>query len=384
MITGIIGATGYAGAELTRILSAHPKVEKLILSSVSYEGGKIQDIYPNFLKRIDSPLLKAEDVVASSDVVFSALPHAVGEPFAAACIKRKIHFIDLSADFRFDDDEETYTAWYGKNYQFPELHKNSIYGLPEMNRQKIVDSAAIGPVIIGNPGCYPTGASLGIMPALVNDLAGRTFNPYRRHTDRLGPIIIDAATGTSGGGRELSRSFHYSECADSVTPYKVSGHRHCPEISRNLDAMSSKTNAPSCMVIFTPHIVPMSRGILSTIYIPLSEKWRVTGDYSDKVRMPSKDIVELNNKIRDIYIDFYKNEPFIRVLPNGITSSTNKVRQSNYCDISVHVDIYGSTLIVITAIDNMIKGAAGQAVQNMNILFGFKETDGLEAIPMVF
>jgi len=390
MTAGIIGATGYAGAELTRLLSAHPKIEKLILSSVSHEGENIQDIYPNFLKRINNPLLKAEDVVASSDVVFSTLPHAVGEPFAAACMKRKIHFIDLSADFRFDDDEETYAAWYGKNYQFPELHKNSIYGLPELNRQKIKESASFGPVIIGNPGCYPTGASLGIMPAILNNLAGRTFNPYRRHTDRLGPIIIDAATGTSGGGRELSRSFHYSECADSVTPYKVGSHRHCPEISRNLDAMSSKANVPSCMVIFTPHIVPMSRGILSTIYIPLSEKFRISpvddaaGEQSGKVRPPSKNIVELNNKIRDLYIDFYKNEPFIRVLPNGVTSSTNKVRQSNYCDISVHVDIYGSTLIVITAIDNMIKGAAGQAVQNMNILFSFKETDGLEAIPMVF
>ncbi|MCL2277410.1 MAG: N-acetyl-gamma-glutamyl-phosphate reductase [Treponema sp.] len=390
MIAGIIGATGYAGAELTRLLSAHPKVEKLILSSVSYEGEKIQDVYPNFLNRIDSPLLKAEDVIASSDVVFSALPHAVGEPYAAACVKRKIHFIDLSADFRFDDDEETYTAWYGKNYQFPELRKNSIYGLPELNRQKIKDRASLGPVIIGNPGCYPTGASLGIMPAVINNLAGRTFNPYRRHTDRLGPVIIDAATGTSGGGRELSRSFHYSECADSVTPYKVASHRHCPEISRNLDAMSSMANAPSCMVIFTPHIVPMSRGILSTIYIPLSENWRVSavrdeeGANSHKIRMPSKNVVDLNNKIKDLYIDFYKNEPFVRVLPNGVLSSTNKTRHSNFCDISVHVDVYGSTLIVITAIDNMIKGSAGQAVQNMNILFGFKETDGLEAIPMPF
>ena len=384
MIAGIIGATGYAGAELTRLLSGHPRIDKLLLSSVSFEGEKIQDVYPNFLGRIDNPLLKAEDVIASCDIVFSALPHAVGEPFAAACMERKIHFIDLSADFRFDDDEETYQEWYGKKYQFPELHKKSVYGLPEMNRQLIKNSAAKGPVIIGNPGCYPTGASLGVFPALVKGLCGRVFNPYRRHTDRTGPVIIDAASGTSGGGREPSRSFHYSECADSVAPYKVASHRHSPEISRNLDMMAAKGKAPSCQVIFTPHLAPMNRGILSTIYIPLQEEWRVTAGRDEKVRLPSEEIAEKTEEIRTLYADFYRDEPFVRVLPKGIAAATNRVRQSNYCDISVHVDINGCTLIVITAIDNMVKGAAGQAVQNMNILLGFDETDGLGAIPMLF
>jgi len=368
MIAGIIGATGYAGAELVRLLSGHPKIDKLVLSSVSFEGEKIEDIYPNFLGRVSGQLLKAEDVIASSDVVFAALPHAVGEPFAAACMERKIHFIDLSADFRFDDDEAVYTAWYGKKYQYPELHKNSIYGLPELNRQKIKALAEKGSVIVGNPGCYPTGASLGAFPALAKGLYG------------CGSLIVDSVSGTSGGGREPSRSFHYSECADSVSPYKIASHRHSPEIARTLAAMAGGNPAPQ--VIFTPHLAPMSRGIISTIYIPLSAEWRVT---PDDVRLPlTKEMEAKTSEIRALYADFYKDEPFVRVLPSGLTPATNRVRQSNYCDISVNLDINGSTLIVTTAIDNMVKGAAGQAIQNMNILFGFDERAGLQAIPALF
>ena len=368
MIAGIIGATGYAGAELVRLLSGHPKIEKLVLSSVSFEGEKFEDIYPNFLGRVSASLLKAEDVIAASDVVFSALPHAVGEPFAAACMERKIHFIDLSADFRFDDDEAVYSAWYGKMYQYPELHKKSVYGLVELNRRKIKELAAKGSVIIGNPGCYPTGASLGAFPALAKGLSGG------------GTIIVDSASGTSGGGREPSRAFHYSECADSVAPYKVASHRHSPEIARNMAAMAAGSPAPQ--VIFTPHLAPMSRGILSTIYVPLSQKWRVTPDGANMP--PSKEIEAKTEEIRALYADFYKDEPFVRVLPAGLAAATNRVRQSNYCDISVNVDLNGSTLIAVTAIDNMVKGAAGQAVQNMNILFGFDEKTGLEAIPALF
>jgi len=391
MNAGIIGASGYAGAELTRLLYRHPNVSKLILSSISYEGENIEDLYPNFLGRISGPLLKAEDVIASSDVVFSALPHAVGESYAAASMEKGIHFIDLSADFRFDDDEQTYTAWYGKKYQFPHLHKKSIYGLVELNRQKMKEAAAKGPVIIGNPGCYPTGASLGIMPALCN----KVFRD--NHQDECPciynnlsniPIIINAVTGTTGGGREPSKSFHYSECADSVAPYKVASHRHSPEISRSLQAMAAKGNIPPPQVIFTPHLAPMNRGILSTIYIPLSEKWRVSkadkAAPSEVTGLPSKEIEEKTNEIRKLYDDFYKDEPFVRVMPKDVIASTGRVRHSNFCDISVHIDINGSTLIVVTAIDNMVKGAAGQAVQCMNVLFGFKETDGLETIPMLF
>ncbi|MCL2719743.1 MAG: N-acetyl-gamma-glutamyl-phosphate reductase [Treponema sp.] len=371
MIAGIIGATGYAGAELLRLLNGHPKITGFNLSSVSFEGEKIEDIYPNFLGRISSVLQKAEDVIASSDVVFSALPHGVGEKYAEACIGRKIHYIDLSADFRFGDDEVIFNDWYGKKYDFPNLHKDSIYGLPELNRQKIKELTSKGAVIIGNPGCYPTGALLGVYAALSKGLV----------CDSDTPVIVNSASGTSGGGREPARSFHYSECADSTAPYKIASHRHSPEIARHM-AFMTPAGAKPPKVIFTPHLVPMNRGILSTIYISLSEKWRITPVNNNL--QPSKEIKEKTLEIRQLYSDFYKDEPFVRVLPDGVTAATNRVRQSNYCDISVHIDINGSTLIVATAIDNMVKGAAGQAVQNMNILFGFDETDGLKAIPMIF
>jgi len=370
MVAGIIGATGYAGAELVRLLSGHPKIDKLALSSVSFQGDKIENIYPNFLGVVSETLLKAEDVINVSDVVFSALPHAVGEHFGSACMDKKIHYIDLSADYRFDDDEDMYSAWYGKSYQFPQLHKKSIYGLPELNRQKVKDEAVKGPVIIGNPGCYPTGASLGIFPAITNKL-----------TDG-GVIIINAVTGISGGGREPSRSFHYPECADSIAPYKIANHRHSPEISRNLAYMAAKAGVKEPSVIFTPHLAPINRGILSTIYIPLSSKWQAVA--GKKNYPPSKEIETKTNEIQKLFADFYKDEPFVRVLPQGLAASTNRVRQSNYCDISVNVDINGSTLIVTTAIDNMVKGASGQAVQNMNIIYGFEEKCGLEAIPILF
>ena len=369
MIASIIGATGYAGAELVRLLSAHPKVEKLLLSSVSFEGKSVEEVYPHFLSNVSGPLVKAEEAIASSDIVFAALPHAVGESFAAACIERKISFIDLSADFRFGEDEDVYAAWYGKTYQFPDLRKHSIYGLPELNREKIKKLSEQGTVIIGNPGCYPTGASLAAFPALAKGLASPE-----------GQIIVDAISGVTGGGREPSRSFHFAECADSISSYKTSSHRHSPEIANNFKNMA-KTGAAT-QVIFTPHLAPVNRGILSTVYIPLDKKWRVTRE--GPVMPPSKEIEEMTSEFYNTYREFYKDEPFVRVLPLGVNPATNRVRQSNFCDICVSLDLSGSTLIVISAIDNMVKGAAGQAVQNMNIIFGFDEKTGLEAIPALF
>jgi N-acetyl-gamma-glutamyl-phosphate reductase len=387
MKAGILGATGYAGAELVRILCRHPEIDSLSLSSVSFEGEKIEDVYPNFRGVISAPLVKAEEVIAAVDVVFAALPHGVGEPYALACIEKGIPFIDLSADFRFDEDEATFSAWYGKPYQFPELRKKSVYGLPELNRERIRKSTAAGPVIIGNPGCYPTGASLGAFPALAKGLA-----------EISATIIVDSASGVSGGGREPSRSFHYPECADSVAPYKVGCHRHTPEVARNFEAMAATGVTPyRPAVIFTPHLVPVNRGILSTIYIPLARETPHRG--STEPRFPSatphRGSTEPRfpsawrgdsaaEEIRILYSNFYKDEPFVRVLPANVTAATGRVRHSNYCDISVHLDHGGTTLIVITAIDNMVKGAAGQAVQNMNVVFGFNERAGLEMIPSSF
>ena len=377
MKAGILGATGYAGAELVRILAAHPEIDSLVLSSVSFEGEQIENVYPNFWGRISAPLLKPEEVTASADVVFAALPHGVGEPYAKKCAERFIPFIDLSADFRFDDDEETFSAWYGKPYLHPELRERSIYGLPELNRKRIRELASSGTVIIGNPGCYPTGASLGVFPALAKGLSS-------------GRIIVDSASGITGGGREPSRSFHYPECADSAGPYKVGAHRHTPEIARNFAAMAAVSAAPNTAVpvIFTPHLIPVNRGILSTIYIPLAEplagRLAGAGKKSEKIRPPTEETENRIAEIRSLYADFYRDEPFVRVLPLGVTAATGRVRHSNYCDISVHVDHSLSALIVITAIDNMVKGAAGQAVQNMNIIFGFNEKSGLETIPALF
>jgi N-acetyl-gamma-glutamyl-phosphate reductase len=269
----------------------------------------------------------------------------------------------MSADFRFGEDGATFKKWYGKDYVFPELRKYSIYGLPELNRKKIREwgvgsRESGGSVIIGNPGCYPTGASLGAFPALAKGLAA-------------GTIIVDAASGISGGGREPSRQFHYPECADSVAPYKIGCHRHTPEIIRNFAAMAAVEGRLSPPVVFTPHLVPMNRGILSTIYIPLAEKAEENNE-------------QQVSKFHSLYADFYKDEPFVRVLPAGVIAATNRVRNSNYCDISVHLDHSGSTLIIVSAIDNMVKGAAGQAIQNMNLIFGFEEKTALASIPALF
>jgi len=373
MIVGVIGAAGYAGAELVRLLSAHPRVSSLSLGTVSREGERIENVYPNFLGKVSNPLVKPDEVVAASDLVFAALPHGVGEPYARCCLEKGVSFIDLSADFRFDGDEETFKAWYGKGYVIPELRKRSVYGLPELNRQKILELVKSGPVIIGNPGCYPTGASLGGFPALAKGIAAP------------GTIIVDAASGVTGGGREPQRSFHFPECSDSVSAYKVGAHRHTPEISRNLSEMASRSGRQAPPLIFTPHLAPMNRGILSTIYIPLVKEWQAAGGGSASApRPPSQEIEAGTAAIRELYAAFYKDEPFVRVLPQGVMASTGRVRQSNFCDISVNMDQGGTTLIVVTAIDNMVKGAAGQAIQNMNILMGFNETEGLDSIPALF
>jgi len=371
MVVGIIGAAGYAGAELVRLLAGHPRIGSLSLGSVSLEGGRIESVYPNFLGKVSCPLLKPEEVVAASDVVFAALPHGVGEPYAQACLEKGISFIDLSADFRFDDDEETFKAWYGKGYAFPELRKNSVYGLPELNRDRIKTLAASGPLIIGNPGCYPTGASLGIFPALATGLIAG------------GTVIVDAASGVTGGGREPQKSFHFPECSDSMSPYKVGAHRHLPEISRNIRNMADLFGREAVPFIFTPHLAPMNRGILSTIYIPLKEEWQ-DASIGPAPRPPSKEIEAKTLEIREVYAAFYKDEPFVRVLPQGVMASTGRLRQSNYCDISINMDQGGTMLIVVTAIDNMMKGAAGQAIQNMNIMMGFSEIEGLDIVPALF
>jgi N-acetyl-gamma-glutamyl-phosphate reductase len=326
-------------------------------------------------------LEKTEALIASCDVIFAALPHGTGEGFAAKCFERGVPYIDLSADFRFDIDEETYSAWYGIKYVRPDLHRVSVYGLPELNREKIKacgGSANIGGVIIGNPGCYPTAASLAAYPALSRGVCGD------------GTIVVDAASGITGGGREPARSYHFPECSDSMTAYAPGSHRHTPEISRNFSFMEGIDPASPRSLVFTPRLAPMNRGILCVVCLPLSDAWRCGNAPTDAPfmpnppRPPSDKIKEMTARVRDLYAEFYKNEPFVRVLPENILPATGRVRHSNFCDISVRIDQNGANLIAVSAIDNMVKGAAGQAVQNMNIVLGFEEDCGLNMIPALF
>jgi len=386
MITGIIGATGYAGAELIRLLQAHPEVSHLILASVSHVGEDITSIYPNFLGALFTKtagvLAAPDELVSKADIVFGALPAGAGETYAKTCMERGIPYIDLSADFRFDDDEESYRSWYGKSWQYPELRKRCVYGLPELNRSRIKELAASGPVIIGNPGCYPTAVSLACYPAVAgsNRSGGGAKSPAGSLQLKTGTIIADAISGVTGRGRDPERASHFPECSDSVSPYKVGSHRHTPEINRTLATMAGH----SIPLVFTPHLGPINRGILATVYFPLDAMPETGTPVITPCPARTKEVSEKETSFREQYALFYKDEPFVRILPEGLTAATNRVRQSNYCDISVHLDHSGSILIVESVIDNMVKGAAGQAVQNMNIIYGFSETAGLTALPALF
>jgi N-acetyl-gamma-glutamyl-phosphate reductase len=296
--------------------------------------------------------VKPEAVIQRSDVVFAALPAGAGDDYAAACLERGIPYIDMSADFRFATDQATYQEWYGKPYKKPELREHAVYGLPELNRDKIRTLSKTGQCIIGNPGCYPTASSLAAFPVLKKGLAAPAAT-----------VIVDASSGVTGRGKDPNEGSHFCAIQDSMAPYKVGKHRHTPEIRANMQAMSGGSNP--ARLIFTPHLAPMNRGILATVYIPLKAKAEIA-------------------EMQALYEDFYRNEKFVRVLPQGTYANTGKVRLSNYCDISVGLDTGGTMLIVCSAIDNMVKGAAGQAVQNMNIVLGFKEEAGLEFIPAAF
>jgi N-acetyl-gamma-glutamyl-phosphate reductase len=376
MTTGILGATGYAAAELVRLLAAHPAVDTILLSSTSKEGECIEGVYPHFISkfaknRIQGILLPPGEVIRRSDVVFAALPAGISEPFAGECFRKKVPFIDFSADFRFED-ETVYRAWYGGAFTDKALHARSVYGLPELNRAVIQERAAEGHVIIGNPGCYPTACTLGLYPALAKGIAG------------AGTIIADCASGVTGGGRETKREYHFSEAADTCAPYKVGAHRHTPEISRNISQIETAAGAAGNRdLIFTPHLAPMNRGILATLYVPLADN-RLRRKADGPPLPPTPETEAYAGEIRRVYEDFYRDEPFVRILPQGVTAATARVRASNFCDISVHLNGNCSTLIVCAAIDNMVKGAAGQAVQNMNIIQGYEETAGLTALPAVF
>lgn len=337
---GIIGATGYVGAELLRLLLNHPKVKVEAISSVSYEGEKISSIYKNFYGVTNLICENQDEVIKKCDVIYAALPHGLSEEIAELVYKENKVLIDLGADFRLENEED-YKDWYGMEYKYKNLHKESIYALPEFNRDKIKDYK-----IIANPGCYPTSIELGLMPLLKNSLI-KTDN-----------IICDSKSGATGAGRGLTLKSHYPELNENFSPYGIGSHRHTPEIEECL----SKIADEKVQVTFTPHLLPINRGIVSTIYCNPKSK--------------DVDLEELHK----LYSEFYKNEAFVNVLPLGETASIKEVKHTNFCNVSLHLNHRKDGIIIVSAIDNMIKGAAGQAIQNMNIVFGFEETDGLKLI----
>lgn len=340
---GIIGATGYAGAELVKLLLSHPQAEIVAVSSVSYEGKPLSEVYPNFKKLADMTLENADAVIEKSDVIFASLPHGLSEPLAEQCLAKNKLLIDLGADFRMYD-AEAYAKWYKREYSHPELHKYATYCLPELYRDNVKKAK-----IIGNPGCYPTSIALACAPALKNGLV------------KTEGIIIDSKSGVTGAGRSLTQNTHYPDTNEAFAAYKAGEHRHTPEIEQTLSDLAGK----ELTVTFVPHLLPVNRGIESTVYLNLCDG------------VTKEDVIAC-------YEEAYKDEYFVRMEPIGSYANLKNVRCSNFCDISLHFDMRNKKLIVCSVIDNMVKGAAGQAIQNMNIWFGLPEETGIDMAPQQF
>ena len=340
---GIIGATGFAGAELVRLLFNHPQAEIVAVSSVSFEGEKLSSVYPSYYTLNDMVCETEEEVVDRSDVVFAALPHGLSQEIAQKVLDAGKAFIDLGADFRLDD-EETYEKWYDGKFINKDLHDKKVYGLPEFYREEIKKTK-----LVANPGCYTTAVPLGLAPAVKAGLI------------KMERIICDCKSGVTGAGRSTSQGTHFPNMNEALYPYKLANHRHSPEIEQTLAMLSGQ----EVSISFVPHLIPVNRGILATCYSELI-----------------KDVTQ--EEVQKIYEDYYKEEYFVRVMEPGKVANIHNVQYSNLCDVSVHVDPHTNTLITVSAIDNMVKGAAGQAIQNMNILFDLDEKTGLEILPPAF
>ncbi|MFI3325304.1 MAG: N-acetyl-gamma-glutamyl-phosphate reductase [Clostridia bacterium] len=340
---GIIGATGYAGAELCRLIMAHPKAEIAAISSVSFEGKTLSSVYPAYLGLCDMVLTNQDEVVEKSDVIFAALPHGLSQDLAKECMDKDKVFIDLGADFRLESEDD-YKEWYGLDFIDKDLHKKAVYGLPELFRDEIK-----GKKLIANPGCYTTAVPMALYPALSNGLI------------ETAGIIADCKSGVTGAGRGLSQNTHYPDLNEGMNAYKVGAHRHTPEIEQTLGKITGK----DVKMLFVPHLLPINRGILATCY----------GKLKDGVT---------KEQIRKAYEEAYNNEYFIRLLPEGKSADIHNIKYTNFCDVSVFADHRTGTFIAVSAIDNMVKGAAGQAIQNMNIVFGLDEKLGLDMVPPAF
>lgn len=337
---GIVGGTGYTGVELLRLLVTHPDVELTAITSRGEAGMQVADMFPNLRGYIDLPFVDpATAGLDQCDVVFFATPNGIAMQQARALLDKGVRIIDLAADFRIKD-VATWEKWYGMTHACPELIAEAVYGLPELNRELIRNAR-----LVANPGCYPTAVQLGFMPLLK---AGVVDTRY---------LIADVKSGVSGAGRKAEVHNLFAEAGDNFKAYGVAGHRHHPEISQGLGMMAE----PPLGLTFVPHLTPLIRGIHATLYARLNRQC----------------------DLQQLFEAAYEHERFVDVLPPGAHPETRSVRASNLCRIAVHQPQGADTVVVLSVIDNLVKGAAGQAIQNMNIMFGLPEHKGLEVVPLL-
>ncbi len=337
---GIVGGTGYTGVELLRILLLHADIEVAVVTSRSDAGQRVDALYPNLLGLCNVVFTVPDvDTLAECDVVFFATPNGTAMLMAEQLLVRNVKVIDLSADFRIKDVKE-WSKWYGMEHACPDLIKLAVYGLPEVNREAIKQTN-----LLACPGCYPTAVQLGFLPLIENKLIDFSH------------LIADVKSGVSGAGRKAQVSTLMSETGESFKAYGVNGHRHLPEITQGLEIATKQTIG----LVFVPHLLPMIRGIHATLY------GQITGDIKN---------------VQSLYEQRYQNELFVDILPQGAHPDTRNVRGSNKCQIAIHQPQGSDTLVVLSVIDNLVKGAAGQAVQNMNIMLGLDEKMGLETIAL--
>ena len=331
----VVGATGYTGEEMVRILAAHPKVKITSLSAIVEKEESIAKIFPSLAGAIEVVCTKPNTVetIALADLVFLALPHTVSMQVAPKYLAAGKKVIDLSADYRLPP--EIYTVWYHTEHTDKGNIERAVYGLPEIYADKIK-----GASLIANPGCYPTSIVLALAPVLARGLVESTH------------IIADSKSGVTGAGRKADVALSFGEVNENLKAYKVNEHQHKPEINKIASDIAGK----EIDIVFTPHLIPLNRGILSTVYMRL------------KGKSATKDLL-------DVYRSFYKGKPFVRILDEGVLPQIRNVARTNYCDIGLKVT--GDVVIAVSCIDNLVKGAAGQAVQNMNLMCGFNETEGL-------
>jgi N-acetyl-gamma-glutamyl-phosphate reductase len=337
----ILGASGYTGAELVRLLSRHPQVSIAALTADRQAGKSAAEVFPHLQAKDLPALAKIADLDwGGIDFVFCCLPHGLTQEVVAG-LPRHLRIVDLSADFRLSDID-SYATWYGHAHHAPDLQKEAVYGLTEINRDAVRTAR-----LVANPGCYPTAALLPLIPLLAERLIDAD------------DIIIDAKSGVTGAGRDAKLGSLYAEVTEGIHAYGIAGHRHAPEIEQGLSEAAGRP----IVVNFTPHLMPMSRGILASIYVKMAP-----GVATDKLRAA--------------LADRYRNEYFVRVLPNGSAPATRHVRGSNFCLMSVHADRVANRAILMAVEDNLVKGASGQAVQNMNVMAGFAEETSLEQLPL--